>query len=285
MADNLLIQGLFSASKDGDVQMIQDLLENVKIDINHRDDEGQTALYTACEEGKTEIVKMLLDSNADPNICTKEQQCTPLTIAAKNGHVKVISQLLEKNAEIDYKDYDGWTALFWACWKEKDEVVAILLDANADPNICRITKNRSPLIEAAERGYPTIVEKLLAAKNIDVNHRDNDGDTALMTAVEHGCVKIVEMLLEAKADPNINKKSTSTENSPLMIAAKNGHLEIVKSLVENGAKVNYKDENEKTALKIAKHEKEAGNGGTHMGELVNFLQDAKADYKIGALLE
>ena len=106
-----------------------------------------------------------------------------------------------------------------------------------------------------------------------------------MTAVEHGCAKIVEMLLEAKADPNINKKSTSTENSPLMIAAKNGHLEIVQSLVENGAKVNFKDENEKTALKIAKAEKEAGNGGSHMGELVSFLQDAKADYKIGALLE
>ena len=81
---------LLSASKDGDVELIQDLLENVVIDINHRDDEGQTALYTACEEGKTEIVKMLLDSNADPNICTKEQQCTPLTIAAKNGHVKVV---------------------------------------------------------------------------------------------------------------------------------------------------------------------------------------------------
>ena len=43
--------------------------------------------------------------------------------------------------------------------------------------------------------------------------------------------------------------------------------------------------NEKTALKIAKAEKEAGNGGSHMGELVSFLQDAKADYKIGALLE
>ena len=65
------MKGWFSASKDGDVEMIQDLLENVEIDINHRDDEGQTALYTACEEGKTEIVKMLLDSNADPNLCTK----------------------------------------------------------------------------------------------------------------------------------------------------------------------------------------------------------------------
>ena len=169
IGDNLLMKELLSASKDGDVQMIQDLLG--KIDINHQNNEGHTALFTACEEGKTEVVEMLLDSNADPNVCTKEQQCSPLIIAAKNGHVKVVSQLLEKNAEIDYKDYDGWTALFWACWKEKDGVVAILLDANADPNICRISKNRSPLIEATEKGYATIVEKLLA-KNVDVNHRD-----------------------------------------------------------------------------------------------------------------
>merc|ERR1712172_404570 len=150
-----------------------------------------------------------------------------------------------------------------------------------DPNIFRISKNRSPLIEAAERGYPTIVEKLLAAKNIDVNHRDNDGDTALMTAVEHGCVKIVEMLLEAKADPNINKKSTSTENSPLMIAAKNGHLEIVKSLVENGAKVNYKDENEKTALKVAKHEKEAEMEDHTWENLLIFCKMPRLTTKLG----
>ena len=168
---NRVEEALLSAIKDGDDFLIQDLLENVVIDINHQDNEGHTALFAACEEGKTEVVEMLLDSNADPNVCTKEQQCSPLIIAAKNGHVKVVSQLLAKNAEIDYKDYDGWTALFWACWKEKDEVVAILLDANADPNICRISKNRSPLIDATEKGYATIVEKLLA-KNVDVNHRD-----------------------------------------------------------------------------------------------------------------
>ena len=111
-----------------------------------------------------------------------------------------------------------------------------------------------------------------------------DGDTALMTAIEHGYVKIAEMLLEAKADPNIGKKST-TENSPLMLAAKYGHVEIVKSLVKNGAKVNYKDEEEQTALKVAKHEKEAGNGGQHMKEIVNFLEEARMNSKIGALID
>jgi ankyrin repeat protein len=106
-----------------------------------------------------------------------------------------------------------------------------------------------------------------------------------MTAVEHGYVKIAEMLLQAKADANIGKKSTSTENSPLMLAVKYGHLEIVKSLVKNGAKVNYKDEDEMTALKVAKHEKEAGRGGHNMIEIVKFLEEARAYSKIGALID
>jgi hypothetical protein len=43
IGDNLLMKELLSASKDGDVQVIQDLLG--KIDINHQDNEGHTA-YT-----------------------------------------------------------------------------------------------------------------------------------------------------------------------------------------------------------------------------------------------
>ena len=68
-----------------------------------------------------------------------------------------------------------------------------------------------------------------------------------------------------------------------MLAAKHGHVEIVKSLVQYGAKVNYKDENEKTALKIAKQEKVAGHGGPHFGEIVRFLEEARTNSKIGAL--
>ena len=53
------------------------------------------------------------------------------------------------------------------------EIVNVLLDANADPNVCNILGN-SPLMKASKMGHDHIVKKLLQ-KDADVNKEDIGG--------------------------------------------------------------------------------------------------------------
>ena len=72
--------------------------------------------------------------------------------ASFDGNVEVIKELLEKSVDINYRDEDGWTALALSCKKGHEEALDILLEANADPNIC--TKaNSSPLMIALTKSY------------------------------------------------------------------------------------------------------------------------------------
>ncbi len=52
-----------------------------------------------------------------------------------------------------------------------------------------------------------------------------------------------------------------------MLASENGYLEVVKYLVENGADINIKDDTDKTALDVAKKEKET--------EIIEYLESLK----------
>eukprot|EP00465_Bigelowiella_longifila_P003733 CAMPEP_0185257364 /NCGR_PEP_ID=MMETSP1359-20130426/6423_1 /TAXON_ID=552665 /ORGANISM="Bigelowiella longifila, Strain CCMP242" /LENGTH=303 /DNA_ID=CAMNT_0027842405 /DNA_START=545 /DNA_END=1456 /DNA_ORIENTATION=+ len=61
---------------------------------------------------------------------------------------------------------------------------------------------------------------------------------ALRSATEMGWVKGVLALLQAKADVNANVKNRTPGISPMHLAARNGHLEAMKCLVENKACVN-----------------------------------------------
>ena len=58
------------------------------------------------------------------------------------------------------------------------------------------------LIWAANKGHTKIVEMLLAA-NADPNIQSDSGSTALTAAAEQGFLKICELLISANADPNL----------------------------------------------------------------------------------
>ncbi|VDI45365.1 Hypothetical predicted protein, partial [Mytilus galloprovincialis] len=59
---------------------------------------------------------------------------TALHSASDNSHMEVVTVLLDHAADPNVKTADGWTALHFASDKGYKEVVTVLLEKAADPN-------------------------------------------------------------------------------------------------------------------------------------------------------
>jgi hypothetical protein len=103
------------------------------------------------------------------------------------------------------------------------------------------------LFWAAGKGYLGIARFLVDA-GVDVNVRDESGDTALMYSAWNGHAEIARALLERHADANLQNRDGWTA---LMHAAMNGHLNVVRVLLRSGAQVNIRNHNGDSALVLA----------------------------------
>ena len=106
----------------------------------------------------------------------------------------------------------------------------------------------TPLMEAAQEGYETLVDYLIKS-GAKVTTVANNGDTALDLAAENGHTKICAALMHAGAKLEHRSEGGRT---PLMRAARQGHEPTVDYLIKAGADVNlYSENNEHTVLSFA----------------------------------
>ena len=135
---------------------------------------------------------------------------------------------------VNLVDVNGNTALHYSVSHGNFDVVSILLDSKvASANILnKAGYTCSMLISLAvirNETHRAVVKRLFALA--DVNMRASQhGQTAIMLAVSHGRLDMVQLLLEAGADVNIRDEDGSTA---LMCAAEHGHVEIVKLLMHH----------------------------------------------------
>jgi ankyrin repeat protein len=93
------------------------------------------------------------------------------------------------------------------------------------------TAETDALLRAAAAGNADSVRTLVASPNIDVNGVDENGNTPLIEAARMGHDDVVQVLLIAKADPNIKNKAGKTA---LQLASEGGHEESVALLTQAG---------------------------------------------------
>nr|VZI28361.1 unnamed protein product [Spirometra erinaceieuropaei] len=105
------------------------------------------------------------------------------------------------------------------------------------------------LSEACLSGDEEAVKLFLSSGECDVNEIGIDGETVLACAVSKNAVPIVELLLQRGADPNPKEKKV--ESVPLIEAAKDGHTDVVRLLLQYGASVSQVSSNGYTALHYA----------------------------------
>jgi hypothetical protein len=110
-----------------------------------------------------ELAMTLLERGADPN--EGDGNHTPLMIAVAGDNMPLVRLLLEKGANVQARDKDGQTPLFYA--GDSVEATALLLEKGANPNDTD-KELRTPLMSARTLE----VAKLLVNKGATINAKD-----------------------------------------------------------------------------------------------------------------
>ena len=180
------------------------------------------------------LVKRALKAGVTPPPATKPNEASPaIVLAARSGDVAAIKAALAVGSKegVDAQErMSQRTALHFAAENGNAEIVAMLIEAKANPNAQDRT-GKTPVTVAAERGQAAALKALLAA-NGDPNVRDQVQGSPLLWASGLGPPETVGMLLTAGANPNIQDVNGMT---PLMWAAGVGKPETVQMLLSKGA--------------------------------------------------
>ncbi|XP_049640760.1 ankyrin repeat and SOCS box protein 3 [Suncus etruscus] len=128
--------------------------------------------------------------------------CSTVGLAAREGNVKVLRKLLQKGHSVDIADNRGWMPIHEAAYHNSVQCLQMLIHADSSENY--------------------------------IKTKTFEGFCALHLAASQGHWKVVQILLEAGADPNV---TTSEETTPLFLAVGSGRIEVLKLLLEGGANV------------------------------------------------
>jgi len=211
--------------------------------------------------------------------------------AVRDHDIEKIRAELSKGIDVNQKDWLGYTPLHWACYFGYADMAETLLAAKADPNLKSDT-GRTPIEIATAMNYQNVVDllrqnvakladpiqsfhkavadhnitqvKSLLSQGIDVNGKDETGDTPLhYTArlAKDAGKDVCELLIANGASINATNKVGWT---PLHTAVESGNLEVARLLITDGADVNARDSSGRVPLYLA-----AAGGHTEIAELLN----------------
>jgi len=281
---------LFMACRNGNAAMI-DLLIKAGSDPNSTDEHGTTPLMMAASAGNPDGVKVLIEHGAGVNAREGVHGQTALMFAAALGRASAIQALLAGGADAGFTSKPVKLAKipssFEALQKPGAEAAskgpqarggaksgdAPAQDKAAVDALANALGFKSAEYRAgAEQGGGDLkdsVQKLIAkvdalekklpgaaakgANDDDPMRPPRDrgagemgGMTALLFAARDGHMQAARALIEAGAD--VNQISPADKTSPLVMAVANGHFDIAKFLLDSGSDPNAANDLGLTAL-------------------------------------
>ncbi len=280
------LTALHWAAKNGDVETAAVLIDaGADLAAVTRVD-SHTPLHVASSAGNGAVVATLLAAGSDPNAMTTTG-VTPLHLSAASGDIEAVRALLGYQADRNVRE-PVWeqTPLMFASASNRLAVIEALLEAGADTRMTgkvvdvtardkvdredararreRISELRDQLM-GIERPVPATVPPEPApepsptptttsaqlseqfepsASEVDLQEEPeplgypdlvgaHGGLTALLLAAREGHIEAVQTLLAGGAD--INGPSASDRTSPMLMATINGHFDLAMYLLARGA--------------------------------------------------
>ncbi|MGW7089320.1 ankyrin repeat domain-containing protein [Streptomyces sp. NPDC054871] len=183
-------------------------------------------LLDAARAGNADAVRAALDAGARVEVRDTELR-TPLLLAVTGDHVEAARALVAAGADVDAQDHRADSPWLATGVTGSVAMLHVLLPAGPDLKL----RNRFggiSVIPASERGHVAYVREVLRVTDIDVDHVNDLGWTALLEAVILGDggrahQEIVALLLAAGATPGLADRDGVT---PLVHAERRGFAEI-----------------------------------------------------------
>jgi ankyrin repeat protein len=184
-----------------------------------------------------EVAKILLDAGAEPDALAGMYggQCTTMSMLVSSAppanagvQVPLVETLLEYGASVDARGSGDWTSpLMTALAFGFGDAAATLVRRGA-----RVDN----IASAAGLGLLAAAQQLLPTSTPLDRHR------AMALSAQHGHLEIVRLLLDAGEDPSrYNPRGNHGHSTPLHQAVWSGHDQVVRLLVERGARLDIQD--------------------------------------------
>jgi ankyrin repeat protein len=258
-ADSRVEAGMLrTAVQNRDAESIALLLRH-GTNANGIDNAGFTPLLAATQASFYDGAKLLLKAGADPNLCAGNESETPFCVAAcenridlvqlflqhggdanfimENGNTtlvqcmnktvspKLVECILKAGADPNAKSGEGATALFQAIQANRVDLMTVLLDNGANPNL---PAPKHPLWPST---YKPKALQLMLARGADT--KKTPGIMELASSLKK--LESIKILYEAGVSPNVRKDGVYT---PLCSAIRDNSADIVTYLLEHGADPN-----------------------------------------------
>jgi ankyrin repeat protein len=283
---------LWLAAERGSVGSCR-LLIGANVPVDGVDESGATPLHIAAANSRDDVVRLLLRSIDDlaKSLTAKDKSgATPLHCAARGGSALCVELLLASGASVAALDLRGLTPLHECTSRQS---ASLLIKAGAELE-STTAQGRTPLHVAAVEGRVRIVKYLLEKSTAGIDHRDDDGATALHSAAFRGHLDCVTALAGAGAKLD---QVDNTSLTPLHAAAFRGHLDVVKKLLSAGANANVTDAagtlplhgaaaggHDKVVKVLLKADASSANSATNEGGTALHFAAASSHVKIVTML-
>uniref|UniRef100_A0A668ADR6 Ankyrin repeat and death domain containing 1B n=1 Tax=Myripristis murdjan TaxID=586833 RepID=A0A668ADR6_9TELE len=174
---------------------------------------------------------------------------TALHYAVAGKNVEAVQLLLQRRVKVDQKDKYGVVPIHLAAWFGSLEIMKLLVQAGAEQKI-ENEEGLNIMHYAAINNHTEILEYIVEDLQMkEMDKEDESGRRPFALAAEHGCVKMLEMLMEQSYNMatmngcvtparNIKDKHSLIGDTPLHLAADGAYEDCALALLEAGCDPN-----------------------------------------------
>ncbi|KAK7496797.1 hypothetical protein BaRGS_00012006 [Batillaria attramentaria] len=221
----------------------------IKLDAKPRNSSDSCPLHTALKSGQQDMIKILLDAGANaeiPILSGKFLLHLALEFMAqekKKGRstenwFDIVTMLIDRGVAVDKPDLSQTYPIHQAIQNDMLDIATLLCEKAPHTVIAANSKGLTPLHIACGKGDLEFVETLLRY-GADIHAEDVSSRTPLFSAVDQNHVDIVKRLLELGA--RVEVFDADLGMTPLHVAAILGRLSIMEMLIQHGADLEASD--------------------------------------------